>query len=396
VSLGRTRLLLALGVGLVTAIATGWFVHRWSDEGTKRIMERARGDLHAQVAQIAATINVDHLPNDQIDAWLVNTDTGEVKLLGNSQLEPPLTTVAKQAVGDGGGTAYADFSQDGEDYRLYGQALAGTKQVVLATTALGAAHAKADSLQLRIWLEAAGAVLAAMLVAWLIAGRAIRPMRRLLDQQRNFLANAAHELRTPIAVIQASASQALARPRTPETYVQTLAEIRSAAERAGTGVGEMLDLARLDAGQAVPRRAPLRIDLLLEEVAAGVHTTSAVTVSPSEALVVDADYSLLRQAIDNVVQNAARRAPHVALSVTAVGKDAVVEISDDGPGFAPDLLPRVFDRYVRGDNRADGAGTGLGLAIVRSIVEAHGGRAEASNNPDKGALIRITLPRSRT
>jgi signal transduction histidine kinase len=175
-----------------------------------------------------------------------------------------------------------------------------------------------------------------------------------------------------------------------------LAEIRSAAERAGTGVGEMLDLARLDAGQAVPRRAPLRIDLLLEEVAAGVHTPSAVTVSPSEALVVDADYSLLRQAIDNVVQNAARRAPHVELSVSAVGKDAVVEISDDGPGFAPDLLPRVFDRYVRGDNRADRAGTGLGLAIVRSIVEAHGGRAEATNRPDTGALIRITLPRSRT
>lgn len=393
-SLSRTRVLLALSVGLVAALATGWFVHRASDEGTKRIIERARADLHTQVASQAATITVDHPPNDQGDTWLVNTETSEVKVLGPSQLEPPLTTVAKQAAGDGGGTASADFSQDGEDYVLYGQALTGTKQVVLATAALGGAHGKADSLQLKLWLEAAGAAVAAALLTWLIAGRAIRPMRRMLEQQREFLANAAHELRTPIAVIQASASQALARPRTPEAYVQALAEIRSAAERAGTGVGEMLDLARLDAGQAVPRRAPLRVDLLLEEIAAGVGSDSTVSVLPSDALVVDADYSLLRQAIDNVVQNAARRAPNVKLVAKAVGNEAVVEITDDGSGFAPDLLPHVFDRYVRGANRADRAGTGLGLAIVRSVVEAHGGRAEAANRPAGGAVIRITLPRS--
>jgi signal transduction histidine kinase len=222
----------------------------------------------------------------------------------------------------------------------------------------------------------------------------LRPARRALEQQREFLANAAHELRTPIAVIQASASQALTRPHESEDYVRALSEIRAAAERAGTDVSEMLELARLNAGQAVPRKAPLRLDLLVEEVAAVVsRDTVAVEVLPSEAIVVDADYSLMRQAVTNVAVNATRRAQTVTLSVRVDGRDAVVEVADDGPGFAPDLLPQVFDRYRRGSGAADGEGSGIGLAIVRSIVEAHGGRAEAMNRPEGGAVLRLRVPR---
>jgi len=260
---------------------------------------------------------------------------------------------------------------------------------------LGDIQGSVRSLRLRIVLAATGLVLATSLAGFFLAGRSLRPARRALEQQREFLANAAHELRTPIAVIQASASQALARPHRSEDYVRALAEIRAAAERAGTGVAEMLDLARLEAGQSIPRRAPLRLDLLVEEVAAGARTDAGtVEVQPSDAVVVDADYALLRQAVDNVAQNAARRAPTVWMGVSVDGRDAVIEVADNGPGFAPDLLPRVFERFRTGDGDRRN-GSGLGLAIVRSIVEAHGGKTEAVNRSEGGAVIRLRLPRSK-
>jgi signal transduction histidine kinase len=144
----------------------------------------------------------------------------------------------------------------------------------------------------------------------------------------------------------------------------------------------------------VPRRAPLRLDLLLEEVAAAVATDSvSIEVQAGEPIVVEADYALLRQAIVNVATNAARRARTVTMSAHVAGREAVVEVADDGPGFAPELLPYVFERFRRGDAGADADGSGLGLAIVRSIVEAHDGRAEALNSPSGGATIRLHLPR---
>ena len=108
-----------------------------------------------------------------------------------------------------------------------------------------------------------------------------------------------------------------------------------------------------------------------------------------------ADYSLLRQAIDNVVRNATRRASHVELEVSGFRKDVCVEVRDDGPGFPADLLPSVFERWRSGNGRTDRRGSGLGLSIVRSIVEAHGGHAEAANRPEGGAMIRLWLPRTR-
>jgi hypothetical protein len=80
----------------------------------------------------------------------------------------------------------------------------------------------------------------------------------------------------------------------------------------------------------------------------------------------------------------------VTLSSRVRGRDAVIEIADDGPGFPPDVLPDVFDRFRRGD----GAGTGLGLAIVRSIVEAHAGRVAARNRAEGGAVVELSLPAS--
>ena len=138
----------------------------------------------------------------------------------------------------------------------------------------------------------------------------------------------------------------------------------------------------------------MRLDLLAEEVAASVRADDCtLEASPSAvAVVVDADMALLRQAIDNVVRNATRRAGTVRLVTTVDGRDGVLAVEDDGPGFDPAVLPHVFDRYRRGDGKGE---VGIGLSLVKAILAAHGGVAAAANRPEGGASVTLRVPLTR-
>jgi two-component system OmpR family sensor kinase len=116
-----------------------------------------------------------------------------------------------------------------------------------------------------------------------------------------------------------------------------------------------------------------------------------VTITSPEGppVVVMADMPLLRQALENVVRNAALRAQHVEVRTTLDDKDGVIEISDDGPGIDLDQVPKLFQRFRRGDTRGS---VGLGLAIVRAIVTAHGGEIEVRNQDGGGAVFRLKVP----
>jgi signal transduction histidine kinase len=144
----------------------------------------------------------------------------------------------------------------------------------------------------------------------------------------------------------------------------------------------------------MPRLAPLRLDLLAEEVAASVRTEDCtLEASPADAaVVVDADMALLRQAIDNVVRNATRRAGNVRLVTTIDGRDGVLAVEDDGPGFDAAVLPHVFDRYRRGDGKGE---VGIGLSLVKAILAAHGGAVGAANRPEGGASVTLRVPLTR-
>lgn len=147
------------------------------------------------------------------------------------------------------------------------------------------------------------------------------------------------------------------------------------------------------------RLAPLRLDLLVEEVASSIRVDGvSVEAHPGEAVVVEADYNLVRQVIDNIARNAAARAGKVNLTTALETRCARIEISDDGPGFDPGVIDSVFERFRRGDQSGS---TGLGMSIARTIVEMHGGSCHAENRPvdddgsPAGALVVVRLPFKR-
>ncbi|ERG64030.1 hypothetical protein L332_06095 [Agrococcus pavilionensis RW1] len=213
--------------------------------------------------------------------------------------------------------------------------------------------------------------------------------------QRRFVADASHELRSPIATIKAMGETVVAHPdgALSATAAHAFVEEASRMERLVNG---LLLLARADERGLSGERHDVDLDDLLAAERDRVRSTTSLTVeSRIEAVRVSGSRSQLAQAIRNLVDNAVRHAHRsVALSVRAGDDAAIVEIGDDGEGIPAADRERVFDRFVRLDeSRArDEGGTGLGLAIVTEIVRAHGGSVEVVDSRS-GAQLRVTLPR---
>ena len=340
--------------------------------------------------EVALTAFLNEQEPKESDIWMVG-EAGDLKVYAKTNIQPPLQLL----FGDrDAGFSVERFRQGGVDYLAAGRSTKKGEGIATVIDLTGYSKHKSEYHSF-IWTLDALWLVVSGLAGWWLAGRVIRPARQALSERRGFLADAAHEMRTPLSVILASASQSLARPRSSEEYVRSMAEIRAAAERASAGVNELLDLARLESGQAMPRLAPLRLDLLAEEVAASTRADGvSVTAPPAPvAVVVYADLALLRQAVDNLVRNAVRRAKNVTLETSMEGRDGLLTVRDDGPGFDEAMLPHVFERFRRGDTRGE---VGLGLALVQTIVAAHGGVATAANRAEGGASVTLRVPLTRS
>lgn len=367
---------LAVPVGLVAAVA--W---RAGDAAASRSLEAHADEVLDNAMRLVGTGE-----GRPVDGTWLASPSGPVRTLGATEIEPPWNGLLSEAVQYPTRRA---FSENGRSFVAFGRPWAAG-QALVTVVELADRQARRQPSHLTVAAAAMVALVVGTVAAELARRRLVRSADARVARQQALLADAAHEMRTPLAVIQASTSQALARPRPIEDYVRVLAEVRVAAERAAVGVSQLLELARLDAGQARPRLAPLRLDLLGEEVAAA-NTAEGVEVvaPPGAAVLVDADAALLRSALDNLVRNAIRRASRVSVVTLAEGGEAVVRVSDDGPGFAPDALAHLFDRFGRFD---EGGSAGLGLAIVASVVQAHGGTVQAANSPGGGAVVTVRLP----
>jgi len=241
------------------------------------------------------------------------------------------------------------------------------------------------------WLAAScfGLVLAAAGAGQLLAGRSMRPALRTLEQQEQFLAEAAHELRTPLATLRLVVESDRNSPAGPSK-----AEALQLIDRLARLMDGLLSRARLVAGTRELELTPLRLGQLVEQVVDELPRYGARISVDADLTIVRGDPDLLAQAVRNLAENALRhgategRPAQVEVRVVA----GTVTVRDHGPGIAAADRERIFAEQVTGGR---GGGVGIGLAIVRWVAELHGGTVRAGEAPGGGAMIELTLPEHR-
>jgi two-component system, OmpR family, sensor kinase len=242
---------------------------------------------------------------------------------------------------------------------------------------------------------------AASLLGYLLAAAAMRPvldrLEAALAQERRFVADAGHELRTPLASLRAELELALRRPRPAGELRAALASAADETERLSRLAEDLLVLARADGGLPVHPEPVAAAELLAEAAERFAAPASAagraIEVAAGDDLVVVVDRLRAAQALGNLVDNALRHGRGRIRLVARRGGGGRVElhVRDQGPGFPPGFADAAFDRFSRADPARQGPGAGLGLAIVAAIARAHGGSAHAANR-DGGADVWLELP----
>jgi two-component system sensor histidine kinase BaeS len=319
--------------------------------------------------------------------------------------------------------------------------------VVVGSVRLGFGTPMTSTAQTVAWtwilLAAVVALLVAFAMAWYVSGRITRPLVRLTEVTRSFAAgnrdarslpadtmapgelgelarafdataedvarsertrqamaaDVAHELRTPLAALQAGLEEL--RDGFVEPDRERLGALHAQSVRLGRVVDDLAALSAAETAALSLHREVLDLGELVEDavVAARASMEGAglvVTTAVPHGVLVDADSDRLHQAVGNLLSNATRycrAGDTVTVALTATSDEAVVTVTDTGPGIATDDLDRVFHRLWRGSADRDGAGTGIGLAVVSELVTAHGGSVSAASDGTSGATFTIRLPR---
>lgn len=226
------------------------------------------------------------------------------------------------------------------------------------------------------------------------------------EQQRRFMADASHELRTPVAILRGETEVALSQPeRTAGEYREALAILREESQRLAHIIEDLFTLARADAGQYPLTLRECYLDELASEalvrarsLAASKNITLSSVIEPD--LPICADEALLRRLLLNLLDNAIKYSPSGSTVTLGCRRDSgryTVTVSDNGPGVPAELQPRIFERFFRADkarSRSEGetGGAGLGLSIARWIVEAHQGQLVLTRSDATGTVFTTTLP----
>ena len=227
------------------------------------------------------------------------------------------------------------------------------------------------------------------------------------ESRRRFLQDAAHELKTPLAVIDATSSAILDGVYAPER--RHLETIRDQSRVLARIVDDLRTISLAEGGHLPLQRHPLDVRAVLDSVAAGFEARAAgssikLSVEAPDGLIVEADADRLRQVIGALVDNALRHTPEGGSVRMAAGRASPatpvvrLAVEDTGTGIPAESLPRIFERFYQADpSRSRGTGTsGLGLSIVRALAEAHGWRVGAENRAEGGARLWIEVPEARS
>lgn len=317
-----------------------------------------------------------------------------------------LDPAAPPLAGAAGQSAVFTFRADGGSYRcavrLTGSP-GGRWTGILAVQDLTSERAYTLRLAAVFLLAAAAGCAGLSLVSWFVAGRAVRPVGRAMEEQQQFLSAAGHELRTPLAVIRANAGAALRQPGHSRKYLEA---IDAESCRMGALVDDLLLLSAGASARARLRLSPLEPDTFLLDFAESMEPLAQkrgrrLTVSLPEfaAPAVDADSYRLRQLLTILVDNALRYAPEggdVELCLSGRSGRVRFWVTDHGPGVPDRDKRRIFERFVSEGAASDGRHHyGLGLAVASELASLHGGRLWVEDAPGGGASFCLELPARR-
>ncbi len=407
----RARLLVALLVlvALISLLAAGVTYRRVLNETSTLFDYQLRQMALSLRSQISLAPRIVELPPDQGDTDFV-VQIWDVFGARTYVSRPGLPMINQTVLG------YADLTLRGQTWRAYGlQTADGVIQIAQPANVREAlARAAAERVVIPLIL-----LLPIMIgaVAWIVS-RGLLPLRfvaaevqrgelnRLLERlqrafsaQRAFIADAAHELRSPLTALRLQL-QLLDRARDEAERVEARARLGAAVERAIHLAEQLLALARSEPEAAIDFE---RVDLAAV-AAEGIKDTHDLAVAKNIDLGLDAASDLyiqgnreaLRTLVRNLVDNAVRYTPpggSVQVRCSCTLGEAVLEVNDTGPGIASADRERVFDRFYRRAAAQEG-GTGLGLAIVKAIAERHGAQVDLGEAPRGGLRVRVIFPRA--
>jgi two-component system, OmpR family, sensor histidine kinase CiaH len=339
------------------------------------------------------------------------SDTDGQILKGSAYLDTQAlassTTLVKAM--DNGDTFADTKSSKGEPQRIYAFAVTvnGTPGVVQIGRSTEPEEAALSQLRIVLLAVLAVSIVPAVGGGYLLSGRALRPIKTAMDSQRTFIADASHELRTPVAVVRTNA-ELLKRHLGPDTGHTAasdqvaLDDILSESDRLGRMVDQMLTLAEADAGQRTVLSSEISLNELIDEVARSMRSIAETRQMLLETRLTDdvsvnGDPGRLRELVSVLLDNAVKYADaggRVEVALRKEHRKAIIEVSNNGPGIPRDALPHVFDRFYRVDEARsrESGGTGLGLAIARHIVDAHGGTINIESSASGGTKVTVELP----
>jgi two-component system, OmpR family, sensor kinase len=447
----RSRLaLVSAGLVVVIVAVLGGLVYlQIEGELTASVDDGLQERAADLIADPPAGLEVPIAPSDIGDVFAaILAPSGEIASASTGFPTEVITTIARTALTEPH-LWERTIASDEEPMavRLYA-APVGDGRIVVTGAAFDDQRATLDSLRFDLGLALPAAAVLALLVGWYVGGAALRPVDRMrveaeaisaseperrlpvpgtrdelatlgeslnrmldrlqaaLERERRLVDDASHELRTPLANLKAELDLALRRARTPAQLEAALHSAADESDRLSRLAADLLVLARADRGRLPIQPEEVDVAAVVRDSIAAFEGRAAsagvrLSASTPPRARVRADAARLRQALDNLLDNAIRRTPaggQVEVAISNVDGELRIGVADGGPGFPDAFLAQAFEPFSRADegrSRSDG-GAGLGLAIVRAIAQSHGGSVDARNQPGGGALVEIRLPADGT
>jgi len=373
--------------------------------GDGRVLDQAGEVIDSGTARALARQDAGHDAKPVIDSRLIASEHQRVLVQGYDVGGERITLILSRSLAEYDQTirltivlltttiALLAMSAGISAYWLAGRVLRPVRIITATARDLGE-----HSLDRRITLDLPPDELGALAATF---NQMLSRLQAAFDALRHFTADAAHELRSPLAALRAEVEVILRRPRDSSEYRNALDVVLTETERLSGVTDQLLLLASADAGTLRPRRENVDVSDLLEEVGArwrSLAARSGVTIevaAPDEGSI-EADPMLLRRLLNNLLDNAIRHTPpggSVTVSATLTDRSCVLAVADSGAGVDPSLQPFLFDRFRAAADGSQSGSAGLGLSLCAALAAAHGGSIRlADDSQTTGARFVVTLP----